>query len=73
MNLNIFFSNYFQAIVRPRSAFAVCVLRGLVLCAAFVFLLPAVMGPVGIWLSVPLTEAVTLGVALILLKKARPA
>ena len=68
---NVFFSNYFQAVVRPKSAFAICLMRGMVLCVAFVFLLPALIGPVGIWASIPLSEACTLLLSLLLLEKAK--
>lgn len=43
MSLNIFFINYFQAILQPSKALTVCALRGLVLCVTLAYLLPLVL------------------------------
>ena len=54
--LNIFSTYYFQAIMRPRAAFAVSVARGLVVSGALILLLPQLAGADSLWLAMPLTE-----------------
>ncbi len=54
--LNIFSTYYFQAIMRPRAAFAVSVARGLVISGALILLLPQLAGAGSLWLAMPLTE-----------------
>ncbi len=56
--LNIFSTYYFQSILKPRKAFVVSVLRGLLLSGALIMLLPLI-NPNAIWLAMPLTELVT--------------
>lgn len=67
--INIFFSNYFQSVMKPQFAMAVTITRGLVLSAAFVLVLPMLLGAQGIWISVPLTEILTVGLVLFLNSK----
>lgn len=59
MNYNIFFSTFFQSCLRPKLAFVASILRGLVLGTLFAFILPLIF-PFGIWLAIPLAEALTL-------------
>ncbi len=54
--LNIFSTYYFQAILKPGTAFFVSVARGLVISGALILLLPAVLGPTAIWWAMPVTE-----------------
>lgn len=53
---NIFFTYYFQAIMKPRAAFAVSVARGLVISGTLIILLPMIGGADSIWLAMPITE-----------------
>lgn len=69
MNMNILYSTYFQSIVRPQAALILCLLRGMILSIGLVFLLPILFGVIGIWLVMPITEFITLMVAMILIKK----
>ena len=55
--LNVFSTYYFQATLRPRTAFAVSLARGFVLPAALILLLPALFGGAALWWAVPLAEA----------------
>ena len=71
MSLNIFFINYFQAILQPSKALTVCALRGLVLCVTLAYLLPLVLDVTGIWLAMPLAETITLIVALLLNRRTK--
>lgn len=54
--LNVFFTYYFQAVLKPKAAFIVLVSRGLVVSGIFIFLLPALAGADSIWFAMPLTE-----------------
>lgn len=54
--LNIFSTYYFQATLKPGTAFFVSVARGLVISGALILLLPAVLGPTAIWWAMPVTE-----------------
>ena len=72
MGFNIFYCNYFQAIVLPRAAFLICLLRGLILNIGLVFLLPAIWGANAIWFVIPAVEVLTFGVSLILVKRMSP-
>lgn len=56
--LNIFATYYFQAIVRPKAAFIISVLRGLVLSGMLILILPKLFGGDSIWYSMSITELV---------------
>ncbi|GEM_PF-3376774 len=66
---NIFLNTYFQSILQPKLALFISFMRGLVLNLIILYLLPLLLNVNGIWLTMPLTEFITLLVALILLKK----
>lgn len=55
---NIFSTYYFQALMKPITAFIVSVSRGAVISGILILLLPAVAGPDAIWFSMPLTELI---------------
>ena len=57
--LNVSSTFYFQAILRPRTAFVISLGRGAVLSCALILLLPLLIGGVGLWWAMPLTEAIT--------------
>ena len=69
LGANMVIGGFFQAIEMPKVAILISVIRGLVLISIFVFLLPALFGINGIWMSVPLTEALTLILTLYLSRK----
>ena len=54
--LNIFSTYYFQAIMRPGTAFIVSVSRGMVISGALILVLPAIAGASSLWLAMPVTE-----------------
>ncbi len=56
--LNIFSAYYFQALMKPKTAFVVSVARGLVISGILIYLLPAVFGGDTIWFAMPVTEFV---------------
>ena len=61
---NIFLNNFYQAVLNPRKALLISLLRGLILSLFFVFFLPPYLGVMGIWLAMPLAETITLFVAI---------
>ena len=66
---NIISGMYFQSTVRPRFSLTITLLRGVILNSVFVFLLPALFGVDGIWLTVTVSEFITAGVAFVLMKR----
>lgn len=69
MSLNMFYSTYFQSVLKPGLSLAICLLRGFILCVILVFILPIWLGVTGIWLVMPITECITLVITIVLLKK----
>jgi Na+-driven multidrug efflux pump len=69
MGINIVTSYYLQALKQSTNALIVSLLRGFVICLILMTLLPAIVGFNAIWLTMPLTELLTLFVALKLLQK----
>lgn len=69
---NIFTAGYFTAINRVKISTIITLLRGIILLVVFLHILPGFWGATGIWLSVPVTELVTLLVTFIYLKKFNP-
>ena len=53
---NIFSTYYFQAIMKPSTAFAVSVGRGAVISGVLIYLLPVLAGADSIWFAMPVTE-----------------
>lgn len=58
--LNIIFSGYFTAIGKPTVAAIISGSKGILFVAVAIVLLPKIFGIAGIWLSIPLAEALTL-------------
>lgn len=65
---NIFSTYYFQAVIKPKTAFVVSVMRGLVISGALIILLPLI-SPSAIWLSMPVTEVLTMIYVVIQMRK----
>ncbi len=55
---NIFSTYYFQALMKPGTAFIVSVARGIVISGCLIFLLPVLFGADSIWFTMPITETV---------------
>ena len=55
---NIFSTYYFQAMMKPSTAFVVSVGRGAVISGVLIYLLPVVAGADSIWFAMPITELV---------------
>lgn len=56
---NIYATYYFQSVMKNKTALAVSLLRGLVLCGVFVYVFPACFGANTIWWVMPITEFLT--------------
>lgn len=67
--LNILFSAYFTAIEDAKTSAIISVLRGALLIAVFIVILPMIFGDTGIWLTVPFSEMITVIVAFNFIKK----
>lgn len=55
---NIFSTYYFQAMMKPSTAFVVSVGRGAVISGILIYLMPLVAGAGSIWFAMPITELV---------------
>ncbi|WZL72977.1 MATE family efflux transporter [Clostridiaceae bacterium 35-E11] len=68
---NIVISGYFTARKETKKATLISMLRGLILIAAFVLILPPVWGGLGIWISSIFNEMATLLISLLLLTRSK--
>ncbi len=66
---NIVTIGYYQSIERTRRAMLLVMLRGAVFIIPTFILMPELLGVVGIWLAMPLSELLTLLVALIFMRR----
>lgn len=69
---NIFSAGYFTAIDMVKISTIITMLRGVILLIFFIFLLPYILGVKGIWLTMFITESVTLVVSYIFMKNYNP-
>lgn len=67
--VNIALTGYFSAMEQAEKGFLISLLRGLAVIAPMAFGLSKLWGMTGVWLAVPVTEAVTFIAALILMKR----
>lgn len=67
--LNIFSTYYFQALMKPKAAFAISVFRGFILSGIFIMLLPVIAGANSIWFAMPITELLVAVYAVYLIVK----
>lgn len=66
---NIMWGTYFQAVVKPKRSLLITLLRGILLNSLLVFVLPALFGVDGIWLTVTVSEFLTAAVVFLFMKK----
>ena len=66
---NIFSTYYFQAILKPKTAFLISVVRGLVISGILILLLPAAFGADTLWFAMPITELLAFFYAAFSMKK----
>jgi putative MATE family efflux protein len=70
--VNITLGSYFTALHKPIQSAVIALSRSLVFPALGVLVLPIWLGDLGIFISIPIAEAITLGIALLLVFKYRP-
>ena len=70
---NVVTAVFFSSMDRPRAGFAVSILRGFVLIVPLAVFMSQAWGMDGVWLSAPVTEAMTALVAVIILKTTKSA
>ena len=69
MGLNILCGYYFQSMLHTREGMTVSLLRGILLSGTLILLLPALLGGEMIWWTMPITEVLTLAVAVIFFRR----
>ncbi len=67
--LNVLIIAYFTALGEARISIIISAVRGLVFVLVGVTVLPILMGIAGVWVAIPLAELLTLGVALMLIRR----
>lgn len=68
---NVVASAYFTSLGDARTSLLISVLRSLVLVSIFILILPIIFGETGIWLVIPVTEAITFVVSYMYIKRSR--
>lgn len=69
MGFNILLGYYFQSMLHTREGMTVSLLRGILLSGTLILLLPALLGGKMIWWTMPITEVLTLAVAVIFFRR----
>lgn len=69
--INIISAAYFSAVDQPKKAFLISCLRGFLLIIPLAFLMSFLCGLTGIWLTMPIAEAMVALLVVILLRKHR--
>lgn len=66
MGINIVTTSFFASINKPKESFAISMIRGLIIVMPLILLLPNFLGMTGVWLTIPLSEAITLFISIII-------
>ena len=66
IGLNVFLSGYFTALGNGFISALISSMRSLILVAVFILILPKLIGVAGVWMTMPLAEAVTIFIAVYL-------
>ena len=69
IGLNVFLSGYFTALGNGFISAVISLLRSLFLVVIFILVLPKLIGVSGVWLTMPLSEAVTIFMAIYLYRR----
>lgn len=67
--LNVVLIGYYQSIEKPKQATIYAVLRGFVLLIPCFLIMPLLIGNIGMWLAMPLSEVLTLLIIIVLYGK----
>ncbi|WP_343209756.1 MATE family efflux transporter [Anaerolentibacter hominis] len=71
MGINMIMAAYFSAVARPKPSLMISLTRGFALVVPLLLLMPVLFGMTGVWLAVPLTEALTSMLCMVLIRKYR--
>lgn len=66
IGINVFMSGYFTALGYGLISAIISILRSLILVVAFILILPQLWGVSGVWLTMPFSELLTMGVSFFL-------
>lgn len=66
MGVNVVLATWFSAVERPSFGITLSIARALLVLAVMLYVIPAVFGPIGIWLSAGISETICLFLALCL-------
>ena len=69
LGITVFATYYLQSIMRERKAMTISVLRSLVLSSVMLFLLPLFLGLAGVFLAMPVSEALVAALALVFIQR----
>lgn len=64
MGLNIVATSFFASINEAKESFVISIMRGLVIVIPLILLLPRLLGMAGVWLTIPLSEVITLVISI---------
>ena len=68
IGVNVFLSGYFTALGNGFISALISSMRSLILVVVFILILPKLIGVSGIWLTMPMAEAVTVFMAVYLFR-----
>lgn len=71
MGINIVTTSFFASINKAKESFIISIMRGLIVVIPLILLLPKLFGMTGVWLTIPLTEVITLIISIIFYLKYR--
>lgn len=60
MGINLLFDAFFYSVEKPKFAVSVSLSRALIVALSMLFILSSLFGSIGIWMTVPITELITL-------------
>lgn len=69
MPLNVFSTYYFQSLMKPGTSFGISIARGALISGGLILLLPLVLDATGLWLAMPITEALVCVAAVYYMRK----
>lgn len=69
MPLNVFSTYYFQSLMKPGTSFGISIARGALISGGLILLLPLVLDATGLWLAMPITEALVYVAAVYYMRK----
>ncbi|WP_066889422.1 MATE family efflux transporter [Clostridium nigeriense] len=65
MGLNIVTTSFFASINEAKESFIISIMRGLIVVVPLILILPNILGMMGVWLTIPLAEFITLIISFI--------